>query len=103
MNSVFGEGFVESYIPDYDTITYTVTIEGEDFRITIPTEEFFDPKWKKVLDLQPHNLYNIFIEIEKESLKKSTGCLLQLKGWRFHEPFVALSDLRVNCSVAGRR
>jgi len=44
MNSVFGEGFVESYIPDYDTITYTVTIEGEDFRITIPTEEFFDPK-----------------------------------------------------------
>jgi hypothetical protein len=44
MNSVFGEGFVESYIPDYYTITYTVTIEGEDFRITIPTEEFFDPK-----------------------------------------------------------
>ena len=44
MNSVFGEGFVESYIPDYDTITYTLTIEGEDYRVTIPTEEFFDPK-----------------------------------------------------------
>jgi len=44
IDRVFGEGFVESYIPDYDTITYTLTIEGEDYRVTIPTEEFFDPK-----------------------------------------------------------
>ena len=44
IDRVFGEGFVESYIPDYDTITYTLTIEGEDYRVTIPTEEFFDSK-----------------------------------------------------------
>lgn len=44
INKIFGEGFVESYIPEYDTITYTITLDGEDYIATIPTEEFFDPK-----------------------------------------------------------
>ena len=43
LNDIFGDTFVESYLPEYDTVTYTLTIEGEDYKITVPTEEFFDP------------------------------------------------------------
>jgi len=27
INNIFGSGFVESYVPDYDTCTYTLTID----------------------------------------------------------------------------
>lgn len=43
LNDIFGDTFVETYLPEYDTVTYTLTIEGEDYKITVPTEEFFDP------------------------------------------------------------
>jgi len=43
INNIFGSGFVESYVPDYDTCTYTLTIDGEAFKVTIPTENLLDP------------------------------------------------------------
>jgi hypothetical protein len=43
IDEVFGKGFVESIMPDYDTITYSVTIDDEKYMITVSTEEFFDP------------------------------------------------------------
>ena len=43
IDKIFGEGFVESYVSDYDTITYSYTIEGEDYQVTIDTENLFDP------------------------------------------------------------
>ena len=35
IDKIFGEGFVESYVSDYDTITYSYTIEGEDYQVKI--------------------------------------------------------------------
>jgi hypothetical protein len=43
IDEVFGKGFVDSIMPDYDTITYSVTIDDEKYVITVSTEEFFDP------------------------------------------------------------
>jgi hypothetical protein len=43
INKIFGEGFVESLVPDYDTITYTLTIDGEKCKVTVPTENLLDP------------------------------------------------------------
>jgi hypothetical protein len=43
INNIFGSGFVEAYVPDYDTVTYTLTIDGEDFKVTVPTENLLDP------------------------------------------------------------
>jgi len=43
IDKIFGPGFVESYIPDYDTITYTISIDGEDYKATIDTQSLFDP------------------------------------------------------------
>jgi len=43
INEIFGEGFVESYLPDYDTVTYTLTIDDETFHLTVPTENLLDP------------------------------------------------------------
>lgn len=43
IDEVFGKGFVDSIMPDYDTITYSVTIDDEKYMITVSTEEFFDP------------------------------------------------------------
>lgn len=43
IDEVFGKGFVDSIMPDYDTITYSITIDDEKYMITVSTEEFFDP------------------------------------------------------------
>jgi hypothetical protein len=43
IDEVFGKGFVDSIMPDYDTITYSVVIDDEKYMITVSTEEFFDP------------------------------------------------------------
>ena len=43
INKIFGEGFVESYLPEYDTVTYTLTIDSETFHLTVPTENLLDP------------------------------------------------------------
>ena len=43
IDRIFGAGFVESYVPDYDTITNTISIDGEDYKATIDTQNLFDP------------------------------------------------------------